>query len=402
MDRASPRRALVGVLLAVGTVAPLPPAAAAEHDAAPAVAPAPPAAPIPAVNGEGAACSRATATAIIADARRIATPRGVEELLEIPVGGTRQWISVRGRDRRNPVLLVIHGGPASPEMPTSWFFQGGWEDYFTVVQWDQRGAGKSYGANDPELIRPTLTLDRMVEDAGEVVRYLRARYRKDKVFVLGHSWGSLIGLSLAQRHPEWLHAYIGTGQVIDGQANERLVYELTLRAAEAAHHQRAVAELRAIAPYPEPDGSLPLAKVFKSREWSVFFGGLIHGRSSLKHYLNLVELSPEYTAQDVEAIDKGSRLSLAPLLPVLMGFAYGHVTRFGCPILLFEGRHDLTTPSDLAARWLQQVRAPAKKLVWFEDSAHMVMVEEPGRFLVHLVRDARPFAERAGDSPPAP
>ena len=195
----------------------------------------------------------------------------MEELLEIPVGSTKQWLSISRANHNNPVLLMIHGGPASTEMPTSWWFQGGWEDYFTVVQWDQRGAGKSYNTNDPLLIRPTLNLERMVDDAHEVVEYLRHRYDKEKIFVLGHSWGSIIGISIAQRYPQLLHAYIGTGQLINGRDNERVSYEETLRAATAAGNTRAVSELKSIAPYPEADGSVPLPKIFMERDWSVIF-----------------------------------------------------------------------------------------------------------------------------------
>jgi proline iminopeptidase len=342
--------------------------------------------------GEKGGLTRAEATSIIGEARRIVSPNGVEELLEIPIGGTKQWILVRGRDRGNPVLLMIHGGPASPEMPSSWFFQNGWEDYFTVVQWDQRGSGKSYGSNDPDTIRPTLSAQRMVDDAGEVVQFLRKRYAKDKIFVLGHSWGSLLGISLAHAHPEWLYAYIGSGQMTDGRENERVAYANTLRAAEAANNPPAIKELKAIAPYPEEDGSIPIEKIGTERKWSVILGGLTYKRSTYDYYENLFRLSPEYTEQDVAAIDQGSALSLGPLLPVLASFNYSNVTRFRCPILLFEGRHDDTTPSEIAARWLERVKAPGKKLVWFENSSHMVMVEEPGRFLVHLVEDARPYA----------
>lgn len=336
--------------------------------------------------------TRDKATSIIREARKIVSPDGVEELLQIPVGGIPQWISVRGRDRKNPILLMIHGGPASPEMPSSWFFQNGWEDYFTVVQWDQRGAGKTYNANDPKTIQPTLTGQRMVDDAGEVVQYLRKQYGKPKIFVLGHSWGSIVGLSLARAHPEWLYAYIGVGQVIQGQANERVGYANTLRAATAAGNQAAIHDLKAIAPYPEADGSVPLKKIDIERKWSVKLGGLAWKRDTYTFYENLFELSPEYTEQDVEAIDKGSALSLGPLLPVMLRFDYSQTLDFGCPILLFEGRHDDTTPSEIAEAWIKRVRSPGKKLVWFENAAHMVMVEEPGRFLVHLVEDARPYA----------
>ena len=361
----------------------------------------PPAASAPASAGPGKAYTRAEVTSIIGDARRIVSANGVEELLELPIGGTKQWISVRGRDRGNPVLLMIHGGPASPEMPSSWFFQTGWEDYFTVVQWDQRGAGKSYNANDPEAIAPTLTAARMVQDAAEVVVFLRKRYGKDKVFVLGHSWGSLVGITLAHEHPEWLYAYIGTGQMINGNANERVGYANTLRAAEAAGNRSAIAELRAIAPYPEADGSLPMDKINTERKWSVLLGGLTHGRNNYDYYERLFQLSPEYTERDVAAIDKGSALSLSPLLPVMARFDYTGVVKFDCPILLFEGRHDDTTPGEIAAEWLARVQAPGRKLVWFENYAHMAMVEEPGRFLVHLVQDARPYAEPAQQLPQA-
>ncbi|WP_395824332.1 alpha/beta fold hydrolase [Archangium minus] len=341
------------------------------------------------------AFTKAQARGIIADARRIVTPNGVEELLELPIGGTKQWISVRGRDRRNPVLLMIHGGPASPEMPTSWAFQAGWEDYFTVVQWDQRGSGKSYTANDPAMIAPTLSLERITQDAAEVVQALRKRYGKEKIFVLGHSWGSLVGLGLAHKHPGWLHAYVGMGQVINGQESERTGYAITLRAAEAARNDEAIRELKSIAPYPEKDGTLPLEKIGLERKWSVRLGGLSHRRDNLGYYLNQAELSPDYSDEDVAAIDKGAELSVPRLLPDLGKFNYTNVLDFRCPILMFAGRHDFTTPSELTAAWLQKVRAPKKKLIWFENSGHMAMVEEPGRMLVHLVQDVRPLAGKA-------
>jgi pimeloyl-ACP methyl ester carboxylesterase len=342
--------------------------------------------------GESQSFTRAEVTAIVADARKIVSANGIEELLEISVAGTKQWISVRGRDRRNPVLLMIHGGPASPEMPTSWAFQSGWEDFFTVVQWDQRGSGKSYGTNDPAMIAPTLNLERITEDAGEVVQYLRQRYAKEKIFVLGHSWGSIVGLNLAQRHPEWLFGYVGMGQIVSGKDNERASYALTLRAADAAGNSQALSELRALAPYPEADGTLPLAKLEVERKWAVTFGGLSYGRDGLGYYLNLAYLSPEYTAEDIEAIGKGSHLSLSPLWAEVMRFDYADITRFRCPIFIFAGRHDFTTPSEVAAAWLKRVRAPRKQIIWFENSAHMMMVEEPGQVLLHLVKDVRPLA----------
>src|ERR1700687_3535710 len=129
--------------------------------------------------------SRAKATVIIANARKIVTPNGVERLEKVRIGGIEQWVSIRGADKRNPVLLLIHGGPGYVSMPMSWWFTRGWEEYFTVVQWDQRGAGKTYLLNDPGKIAPTLTPERMIADTEEIAAWARKEFGKDKIFVLG-------------------------------------------------------------------------------------------------------------------------------------------------------------------------------------------------------------------------
>ena len=145
--------------------------------------------------------NREEATKIIAEARRIVTPNGVERLETVKIGAIDQWVSVRGRDRRNPVLLHIHGGPGYVDLPTSWWFARGWEEYFTVVFWDQRAAGKTHRLNAVAAVRPTLTIERMVSDAEEMTAWIRKNLHKDKIFVLGHSWGSHPGLRIAHRHP---------------------------------------------------------------------------------------------------------------------------------------------------------------------------------------------------------
>jgi pimeloyl-ACP methyl ester carboxylesterase len=261
------------------------------------------------------------------------------------------------------------------------------------VQWDQRGAGKTYLANDPERVRPTLTADRMEKDTEELVQYLRATYGKKKIFVMGHSWGTLLGLKLAQAHPEWLYAYIGMGQIINSRESERLGYAATLKAAQDAHNEQAVKELKSIAPYPEADGAIPLAKIDIERKWSVTFGGLSWRRDSYAYYYRAGALSPDYGDADLDAIDKGSALSLPVLLKEMETSDFTRMTTFKCPIVIFNGRHDDTTSPKVAADWFAHVEAPSKKLVWFENSAHMMQIEEPGRVLVHLVEDVRPLAD---------
>jgi len=334
---------------------------------------------------------------ILRDVRRIASPPGIEESFPVRLGGIEQWISVRGKDRRNPILLFIHGGPASTEMPVSWLYQSGWEDYFTVVQWDQRGAGKTYVANDPATVEPTITQARMVADGEELVAWLRQHYDKRKVFVLGHSWGSIIGLELARRHPDWLHAYIGMGQIIDGRDNERLGYDWALQAARADHNDAAVKQLLAIAPYPRADGTVSVDQIITQREWVIHYGGLTWGRPDFDYAQDAAKFSPDYTRQELSP-EKGIGESLPRLLPAMMAYDVRGVTRMGCPVFIFAGRHDYETVSSLAETWLAALQAPAKGLVRFENSAHMMELEEPGKVLVHLVNDVRPIAQDAGDA----
>src|SRR5258708_1089924 len=131
--------------------------------------------------------------AVLGEVGRTVPPTGVDEAKAVDIGGIRQWITVRGRDRRNPILLLIHGGPAAPELPNRYIFEAPWTDYFTVVEWDQRGSGKTFGLNDPEKVAPTMSEERIVADAEELVAYLRTTYTKRKIFVMGHSWGTVVG-----------------------------------------------------------------------------------------------------------------------------------------------------------------------------------------------------------------
>lgn len=186
--------------------------------------------------------------ALVSDLDRIVTSNGVQESIIATLGVARQYVSVRGADRGNPILLYIHGGPASVELPISWSFQRPWEDFFTVVQWDQRAAGKSFLLNAPAAMAPTLTPDRYRDDAIALIELLRQRYGKRKIFLLGHSWGSAVGLAVAAKRPDLLYAYVGMGQLIDFRENEQASYRIVLDQARRDGNATAVNELEGIAP----------------------------------------------------------------------------------------------------------------------------------------------------------
>jgi proline iminopeptidase len=343
--------------------------------------------------------TRDEARAIVRDARRIMSPNGVEELRQVTLGGVPQWISVRGRDRRNPILLFIHGGPASTEMPVSWLYQSPWEDFFTVVQWDQRGAGKTAATTKHRDLVATITMQRMTTDGEELVAHLRSHYDAAKLFVLAHSWGSVVGLNLVRRHPEWLHAYVGMGQMINWLDNERTSYEWVLHQARSDNNSKAVAELQGLAPYPPADRELTLEEVITQRTWVIYYGGLTAGRRDFAYDLNARKLSPEYTDRDLSPPGFRDGEALVRLLPDLTKLDFGGVTQTDCPVVLFAGRRDYQTPSEVSVRWLEKLKAPYKKVFWFEHSAHMMQLEEPGRVLMHLVNDIRPLATATNEGP---
>ena len=333
---------------------------------------------------------------VVAAYQTLVTPRAVQEVFEAELNGTKQAVSVRGADRGNPILLWVHGGPASPEMPSSWGWQRPWEDFFTVVQWDQRGSGRSYALNDPEALKPTMTADTYVDDAIALIEQLQTRYGKRKVILLGHSWGSIVGLKVAIKRPDLIHAYVGMGQVIDFRENERVGYAWSLDQARKAGNAQAVKELEAIAPYPG-DGPLSVEKMTIQRRWSVFYGGLAMFREDANFYFRARRLSPEYTDAQRVDIGKGSELTIGVLFPQLATISMADIHQMKVPVYMLLGRGDYTTPSSVTADWMEKLKAPRKQVIWFENSAHLPMVEEPGLVLRAMVDKVRPEAVRAGD-----
>jgi len=344
--------------------------------------------------------NRAEAIAIIANARKIVTPNGVERLEKVRIGGIDQWVSVRGADRKNPVLLYIHGGPGYVSIPMSWWFSRGLEEYFTVIQWDQRATGKTYLLTDPAKIAPTLTPERMIADTEEMAAWARKEFSKDKIFVLGHSWGSFLGLQLAERHPEWLYAYIGVCQLIDGPESERRGWRFAMEAASREGNAAAVRELEAIAPYGTAGQTIPIRDLLVERKWVGYYGGVMAYRRDNKADSDLAQLSPDYGDQEIGHIWDGNKFATPYLLPEVIALDLTQTKKISVPLILFEGRHDRNVNSEVAAAWFDTVKAPEKHLVWFDHSGHIPMTEERGKFLLSLVRYARPLAEKAGDVAP--
>jgi pimeloyl-ACP methyl ester carboxylesterase len=332
------------------------------------------------------------ARGIIEDLGRIVAPTGIQESYKTQIGGIEQWINVRGQDEANPIILFVHGGPASPLIPTLWQFQRPLEEYFTVVNYDQRGAGKTYVEDHSDAVAGTLRIPRYIDDAIVVAEHIRKRYGKDKVILMAHSWGTVIGLGAALKRPDVFYAYVGMGQVINTRDNERISFEYGMQQAKAHGNAAAVKELESIAPYP---GERPITRerIIIARKWAQFYGGLSAYREESRYFFNAPLLSPEYAAADVCAVDQGNVFTLGRVLPEFLNVDYKGIGSMSIPVFMFLGRHDYTTPARPTADWLASVHAPAKQAVWFERSSHMIPWEEPGKMLLSLVQSVRPLAQ---------
>jgi pimeloyl-ACP methyl ester carboxylesterase len=341
------------------------------------------------------AWSRDSITAKLADLRKIHTPEGIEALEQIDVGGTKQWISIRGLNKANPVLLMIHGGPGSPVMAMSWAFQKPWEDFFTVVQWDQRGMGKNFVTTDTTAVGPTMSTGRLTQDAEEVVAYLRKRLNKDKIVVLGFSFGTSIGTRLAAARPEWLHAYVGVGQ--SAPNGERYLYDRVMTVATQRNDTEALRELKAIAPYPPATG-FDLQKALLARKYARMYDGGWYGKRDFNLYFSLPDWGQEYSQADADAYLPALKWAEQ----AVMGAGRqpgprptGRVGTYTVPVILMMGRYDLHTPYEAARVWFDGISAPNKKFITFERSSHYPMFEEPGRFLATLLSEVLPLTGEA-------
>lgn len=337
---------------------------------------------------------------------RVKNPRGIEELKPVKIGGVDQWLHIRGRNRNNPILLYLHGGPGSPNIGWLDAIQRPWEDYFTIVQWDQRQTGKSYYPAKDES--DPLTVQRMIEDAEEVIQYLRRHLNQNKLFILGHSWGSVLGMHMVKRHPDWIHAYIGVGQVVNSMDAERVLYERLLSHAREQKEDQLTAKLEAIAPYPDPEypeKSFAENGELVRRKLSHLAGETMMHHLPFDDVAKIISfdqlISPHLTLTDISHLLLGDKIALfrSPYrftkefmstdLPNDVG------SSFDVPIFFFTGAHDWHTPRMLSDKWFAQINAPHKELIHFEESSHVVVNEEPGKVLTALVNKVLPLVQKA-------
>ena len=329
---------------------------------------------------------------VLKDLRHVVTPQGVERAQKVRIGGIDQWIHIRSENANNPVLLFIHGGPGVAFIALAGTIQRPWEKYFTVVQWDQRGAGKTYARNDRELQRRTMTVSRMQEDALEVVNYLRTRFKRDKIIVVGHSWGSVLGLWLAHEHPDIIAAYVGVGQLVNARQNEQMAYDDALAMARTQHRADAISDLESLRPFPSP--TVDLRKGSIAQTWEARLLGPPADRPQfidVRRLLSTLLSAPGYSLGDVYGFTRAQTFSLETLIPEVRNVdltALG--TEFRVPVFFFHGRYDPYVRPAPVEKFADAITAPAHELVWFENAGHFPFFEDPEMFTHELVNRLLP------------
>ena len=317
---------------------------------------------------------------------------GIDVLESVEIGGIPQWIGIRGHDLSNPVLLFLHGGPGSSMTPFLHVYQPAWESDFTVVNWDQRGAGRTHRSNGANADFP-MNIRQFVSDGLEVVEYIRRRLGQEKILLLGHSWGSVLGTILIQEHPEFFHAYIGVGQVVNILENERVSYRFTMEEARRRNDQKAIETLEEIGKPPYSGTASEIrGKLSRQRLILTKYGGSIHGADSSLPLLAIAASAPGHSLLDLAWWLHGLFFS-SRLMPEIVDIDLRTLGReFEVPLFLFTGHHDYQTPFEISQEWFEGLEAPHKEWVFFEDAAHMVPLEMPEEFARQLVSRVRPVA----------
>ncbi len=316
----------------------------------------------------------------------ITSPSGVDEARYVELGRVEQWITIRGEDRGNPVLLFLHGGPGDATNPWGYAAFRSWLKHFTVVQWDQRGAGRTLGKNGSSL-GPTITIDRMVQDGIELAEFLRTSLRKEKIILVGHSWGSILGIFMAKARPDLFYAYVGTGQVADSAQTYVVAHGELLRKAKSLGEERAVRELDEIGPPPYADGR----GYGVQRRWSNLFEGADMFISSM---FGRSLSAPGYTLRDVNDWIDGQILSAERLVPQTSALDSKTLRGdFSLPVFVIQGAEDFTTPTSLAEAFVNSLRAPQKAFVAIDGGGHFAVFMKSDAFLKELLSRVLPLAK---------
>ena len=309
-------------------------------------------------------------------------PGSIAELATVHVGGTDQAVMIRAADPDKPVLLYLSGGPGQSDLALARVLSAPWTNDFVFVDWDQRGNGKSYAAFEPAS---TMTVDQAVSDTIEVTDYLRARFGEKKIYLMGESWGTILGVLAVQKRPDLYYAWIGSGQMVDVAETDRRVYADLVAYAQRIGDTALLAKLHEIGvpPYrdiPWANSNLLAWYEYLYPEYTPSEGYRARGAASGLDPFGI--LGSEYTFIEKTNVLRGLLDTFAVVYPQLYGIDFRRdVPRVGVPVYILDGAAELKGRRDLAIEWFDGLQAPAKRRVTFTGAAHTVGFEQADEVL---------------------
>ena len=307
-------------------------------------------------------------------------PGSISVIQKVELGGLQQFIIIRGADRNKPVMLFLHGGPGSPEFAFLKKTNRGLENDFVMVYWEERGAGKSWSKRIPAA---SMNINQFISDTRELSLLLAKQFNKNKIYIMGHSWGSLLGILTANKYPGLYYAYFGIGQVCSQYKGEKISFEWVKEQARKQNNRKAIDALSKLS-FPD---SLADSKVWSKyfmteRDYvSQFGGGVTHTMTSMVPLVGIILNTREYTFRDKMNFMPASTFSLNHLWPEVIGQNLFHsIDSMRIPVYIFHGKYDNLTPYSLAKDFYTQLKAPKKEFFTFENSAHSPNMEEVEKF----------------------
>ncbi|WP_284645729.1 alpha/beta fold hydrolase [Paenibacillus silviterrae] len=330
--------------------------------------------PLPLVYNKTLASEKALSIEKEAYTSPIAGENSISTLEKISIGGVDQWITIRGQDLNNPIFLYLHGGPGHGEINSNPRFKE-LEKRYVVVNWEQRGSGKSFS---PHLPVESLNVEQYLSDTHEMVEYIKNRFKRDKIYLVGHSWGSLLGMIEISRHPDSFYAYVGVGQFVDVTKADQIGYDYTLYKAKELGHQAAIDELKTIGRPPYDSFNTFL----RFRKWLAPMGGIFFSPTYIQEVMIPdIMNATEYTHDEKGQYELSEELLLTKIVPELPKYNLLHmIHEVKVPVYFVAGKHDYNTPLQLVEQFNSQLVAPHKEVVVFENSGHAPNYEEELQF----------------------